>query len=285
MIVALSGAPAFDAGHAQLGANRSDPLPGGPPSPLPPTLEDPEPNAQVRVQYPVTFRWRAPLSSAEALGAPPPPDHHRLCVVETGGSCQSPSAVVREVKETILSLRLPPALHDKVLDWTVAACWAQKSASGVAFDCAWAAPRKLAVGAATVAIPYPPPRLGSPSPFDGPLRLDPKRPTTVVFRWRPPVSLRESAAGAPDPERYRLCVMEEGSSCDAPGALVYDVGKATLYNVPIPPSFAGKRIAWTAAACGPGYGAVGAQAGVPNADCTWAQPVVVPSETATATTN
>jgi len=278
-IVAASAALVPGDGHAQLGADRRDPQPAFAPARLPPALGQPAPNAQVPAQQPVTFRWGAPLSSAQARGAPPPPDRYRLCVVETGKACDSPNALVHDLRDIFHSLALPPAFHDKVLEWSAAACWKAPDPGAASYDCEWAAPRKLAVGAAMAAIPYPPPRLGRPSPSAGPLRLDPTRATTVVFGWEPPLSQRESAAGAPDPARYRLCVMQQGSSCDLPGTLVYDVGKAMLYNAQIPPSFAGTTIAWTAAACGPGYGAAGAQPGVPNADCTWAQPLLVPTVT------
>jgi hypothetical protein len=111
----------------------------------------------------------------------------------------------------------------------------------------------------------PPPRLGAPLNGEA-IRTQAAASTAVMFSWVAP-----AAAGAPAPQRYRLCVFEQGASCAAPGALIYEAGQATRHQADIPPRFHNRMLAWTVAACGPGYGSGAAQNNTPDADCSWGE--------------
>jgi hypothetical protein len=254
---------------------------------------------------PPVFSWAAPpLFNGRA------PQSYRLCIVEQGGTCDAPSALVFDVGlATSRQVQLPQSFLEKILRWTAAACGpgygaggraTQSSAAGT--DCSWASfytldTRSTVTGSSTLTsngqpLPTGPrasltsrmagsatpagnhaPRLGNPGPND-PIRMQQNAPTPVTFMWSAPVSTFESAAGAPPPQSYVFCVREENVSCNAPNALVLDVGRVTHYNAQLPPHFYGKRLAWTVAACGPGFGSTSAPPGTPEAKCTWAPSVV-----------
>lgn len=248
-----------------------------------PVLSMPAAGAQVPAHSSVTFRWAPPLSSAQAAGAPPPPHHHLLCVAEEGAPCSGPNAVLRQfARETASSLQLPPQLRDKRLEWTVAACWAsEEGATKGADTCTWADARSLVAGNAATFGGGPPPRLVSPNNPASPIRMSQERPSPVTFTWTAPISMRESAAGGARPTRYLLCVTEQGGSCLSADALLQNMGTGTAYNALLPVRFYGKTLTWTVAACGPDYGAArsAAQSASSNADCTWAEPVILPTAT------
>lgn len=99
-------------------------------------------------------------------------------------------------------------------------------------------------------------------PFGGE-RIDARSDARVVFVWSAP----SPEPGIPPPERYRLCLAVRASGCAAPGAVVYDAGASTRFETAIPAALAGKLLAWSVAACGPGYGT-----GASDDECSWAKP-------------
>ncbi len=71
---------------------------------------------------------------------------------------------------------------------------------------------------------------------------------TVAFTWRPP--------SGPAPTRYQVCVVDEGQSCQQPGALIYQLAgqspiTGTSYTVSLPSWLQGKRFQWSVSACVP----------------------------------
>ena len=125
-------------------------------------------------------------------------------------------------------------------------------------------PGRVAGGGVPGAPSVPKPRAAATliAPADGAqIRARTLRSTAVAFTWSTP-------SDAQAPERYRLCVAEQGVSCSSRDAALFEVDRVKEFQAELPARFHGKRLQWSVAVCGAAKGSSNAA----DTGCTWSAP-------------
>lgn len=213
-----------------------------------PTLVAPAPGEHVQstpsASASVIFRWQHSSTVT--------PARFILCITPAGAPCDSApsSAMLIEVPGTSTQRQtlIAAALHDRPLEWNVAACGPATNPRTFAragiTNCSWSKARALTVG-------YEPPLITLISPRDGEHSIDirPDVGSVQRFTWSAP----PNAAA----DEYRLCIAVKPELCARPslacdeGTIVRVLPGQSFADVPVIPltKARARTLIWTVASC------------------------------------